>query len=74
MKTANGVTIEQGLRVWTNDLERGWVDLEYRDPWFEGEGSRREGWFYVQVHGELRRVIQSESRVSTRHPFTGEKA
>lgn len=70
MQTADRVKIVHGLAVWTNDLEAGRVDLEYRDRSQGSYPPRGEFWFYVQVPGKGR-VMQSETRVTTRHPFTG---
>jgi hypothetical protein len=75
MRTADGVEIVNGLRVWTNNVRRATVDLEYGTPWKE-----REWWFYVHEERDddgspgYRGVIMSETRVSTRHPSTGERA
>lgn len=76
MQTTDGVPITQGLRVWTNNVRRAVVDLDYGTPWQENG----EWWFYVhEERGDdggvpYRGVLQSESRVATRHPFTREKA
>jgi hypothetical protein len=67
-RTANGVPITEGLAVWTSDLERATVVT--LDGSFEEGG---ETWFYVST-AVSSRSLASESRVTTRHPFTGEKA
>lgn len=64
MKTADGVEITQGLRVWDYNLERGEVDLTHLDS---------QGWFDVNVDSGGRSYMNAE-RVCTRHPFTGERA
>lgn len=66
--TVDGVTIQAGLRVWTNNLERGEVVVSGRyRPHFEGHvrPGYQEWWFYVQVDGSGA-VEQSQSRVATR--------
>lgn len=74
LRTADRVPITNGLAVWTNDLEVGTVDLGYSDRRQDGWPPKGEFWFYVQVPGESRPVQQSETRVSTVHPFTGQRA
>lgn len=65
MKTANGVEITDGLRVWDYNLDRGVVDLS-------SLGS--DGWFYVGLDDQRGRTLMNWERVTTRHPFTGELA
>lgn len=76
MRTANGVTITHGLRVFTNDMETGTVDLEYEDaePETNQNNGHVEWWFYVNRDNGRGHKLMSESRVATRHPFTGEPA
>lgn len=79
--TADGVPITPGLRVWTNNLDRGVVVLpaegRYR-PDLEihpdaAPEHRRVWWFYVQIDGEPGiNVMQDGSRVATR--FEGRPA
>lgn len=64
--TTNHVEIVDGLRVWTNDVERGTVDLSR--SWVEN------GKLWFDVDTGRGKVLQSEDRVATRHPFTGERA
>lgn len=75
MRTADGFEVTHGLRVWDNNLERGSVDLEVRPPFSETNQNNGhvEWWFYIQ-RDKGGRDLTSESRVATRHPFTGEKA
>ena len=61
-KTANDVTITDGMTVWDNNLRRVTIDLSFS---FEENGE-----FWFNTSGGM----SSESRVSTVHPFTGEKA
>lgn len=70
-RTADGVPIAEGLSVWTNNVTRGRVTL--RGSWEEGG----KIWFDVLGDGTTespRRTLQSNDRVSTRHPFTGKRA
>jgi hypothetical protein len=78
VKTADGVVIAEGLRVFTNNLDRGVIDLgraEYE--WHAGE-ARYVLWFDVRVDttykGEAvdRRDMQADDRVATR--FEGRAA
>lgn len=75
MRTADGVEITHGLRVWDYDAQRGSVDLEYHAA--EAETNQNNGhvehWFYV-ARDTGGHKLMSESRVTTRHPFTREKA
>lgn len=61
--TANGVPLTEGLKVWNNELRR--VTVTLKGSWEENG----ELWFYT-AEGKL----TSESRVSTIHPSTGERA
>jgi hypothetical protein len=72
VKTANGVTITNGLRVLDYDYEIGTVDLDYRDPYPETNQNNGhvEWWFYVRRDSGGHKLM-SESRVTTRHPSTG---
>lgn len=72
MRTADGVPIVDGMRVWDYNLDRGVVDLS--------EGRRRigyglpfTGWFDVRLDGGGRSWVDA-SRVATRHPMTREVA
>jgi len=64
MRTADRVEITPGLRVWTSDLCPGTVT---DGATFTEAG---EGWFYVLEDGASRPTLSSESRTTTRHPFT----
>ncbi|ADB93785.1 hypothetical protein REDROCK_92 [Mycobacterium phage RedRock] len=79
-RTAFGQTLTQGTRVFTNNLDRGTVDLTNACfEWHAGE-NRYVLWFDVWVdtdyRGETldtpRRVMQSDDRVTTR--FQGKAA
>ncbi|AZV00884.1 hypothetical protein KIY87_gp11 [Mycobacterium phage Malec] len=77
-KTADGVPIYQGMRVFTNNLDRGVVDLSRAEfEWHAGEGIYHL-WFDVLVDTNYRgervsqRDMQSDDRVTTR--FQGEAA
>lgn len=74
--TADRVEITDGLRVWTNDLEAGFIDLGDAEFEWHGGESRYVLWFRVirdDKPGD-RGVLQSHDRVSTRHPFSREVA
>ncbi|AOT25013.1 hypothetical protein PBI_KALPINE_94 [Mycobacterium phage Kalpine] len=80
VRTADAVNITQGLRVYTNNLDRGTVDLTRAEfEWHAGE-NRYVLWFDVLVDtdymGEAlfqrRRVMQSDDRVATQ--FNGKAA
>lgn len=79
MRTADGVEITHGLRVWTNDLEAGFVDLESgwggRPAYSETNHNTGhvEWWFDVKLDKGGHKLM-SESRVATRHPSTRERA
>jgi hypothetical protein len=64
MKTADGVEITDGMRVWDYNLERGTVDLGRLDDL---------GWFDVRTDDGGRSYMNAE-RVCVRHPFTRESA
>lgn len=66
-RTANGVQITDGLRVWDYDLKSGSVDFAEtarfgRSYW--------DGWFRVRVDGAERTSMMNGERITTRHPFT----
>jgi hypothetical protein len=69
VKTADGVIITHGLRVFNNDLRTGTIDLLYRDPWSERNENNGhiEWWFYMSIDGmrEHVRHLTSASRVAT---------
>jgi hypothetical protein len=67
VKTADGVIITHGLRVFNNDLRTGTIDLLYRDPWSERNENNGhiEWWFYMQEDGREVPTITSASRVAT---------
>lgn len=74
-KTADGVKIVDGLRVWTNDLDTGRITLE--DVSFEQNDNTGEifMWFRVIRDNKLERgVLQSNDRVAVRNPFDGKTA
>lgn len=77
--TADGVEITHGLRVFTNNLDRGTVDLSGHAnwEWYPSE-KRYHLWFYVNVDTKYdgtqakSRYSQSDDRVATR--FEGKRA
>ena len=81
-KTANGVNIVPGLRVWDNDLKLGTVldkaphmERNYNPsngPVYPAAGSLTP-WFHVQVDGGHADSFDG-SRMTTVHPFTRAKA
>lgn len=81
-KTADGVLITHGLRVWTNDLEKGSVDLKHPVHWEENQNpghpdfGKKKPWFRVVLdrNPSGRGVEMSPDRVVTRHPGTRELA
>jgi hypothetical protein len=74
MRTADGTPIENGLRVFTNNLDTATVTINDRyKPWKEHNwnSDTDEWWFYVTLDkGGIQ--IMSESRVATM--FEGKKA
>lgn len=64
MRTADGVEITDGLRVWDYNLRRGTVDLSRLGT---------DGWFHVQTDEGGCSLMNAE-RVCVRHPFTRETA
>lgn len=74
--TADKVEITDGLRVWTNDLEKGAITLEDAEYEWHGPENRYVLWFRVlrDDRPEDRGVLQSDDRVATRHPFSREIA
>lgn len=78
VKTDDGAVLADGLRVFTNNLDRGVVDLSRAEyEWHAGE-SRYVLWFDVRVDTTYdgktvdREVQQSDDRVATR--FDGRAA
>ena len=77
-RTANGVEIVQGLRVFTNNLDRGTVDLAGCNWEWHGPEGVYHFWFYVNVDTNYKgepvsqRYSQSDDRVATR--FEGKLA
>lgn len=76
--TANGVEIVDGLRVFTNNLDRGTIDLTRATwEWYPSE-DKHHLWFYVDVDTDYKgnpveqRYSQSDDRVATR--FKGQNA
>lgn len=76
--TANKVEIVDGLRVFTNNLDRGTVDLSKATwEWYPSEKVHHL-WFYVDVDTHYtgkpveQRYSQSDDRVATR--FEGKSA
>lgn len=71
-RTANGIEITQGLRVFTNNLDRGTVDLSRADWEWHGPEGTYHLWFDVVLDtsykGEPKtgREMQSDDRVTTR--------
>ena len=78
VKTADGVVIANGLRVFTNNLDRGTVDLSRAEYEWHGGEQRYVLWFDVLLDtsykGEPKsgREMQSDDRVATR--FEGKTA
>lgn len=64
MKTADGVEITDGMRVWDYNLDRGVVDLSRMGT---------DGWFDVRTDTGGRSFMNAE-RICVRHPFTYEEA
>lgn len=78
--TADGVKLENGLAVFTNNLDRGTVNLDGAHwEWYPSEGIYHL-WFDVNVDTTYdgkavsRVVSQSEDRVATVHPPRRAKA
>jgi hypothetical protein len=74
--TADGVEIIEGLRVWTNDLTTGVIDLTEAEYELNHNTGEYTLWFRVKLDAASndRGVLQSEDRVATKNPFTGEIA
>ena len=78
VRTADGVEIRQGLRVFTNNLDRGSIDLSRADFEWNGSEGRYVLWFDVVLDTSYRgvpttgRELQSDDRVATR--FEGRSA
>lgn len=77
--TTDGVQIVQGLRVFTNNLDRGTVDLSRAHYDWHGPEDRWQLWFDVILDHDYkgnviegRREMQSDCRVTTR--FEGRNA
>ena len=76
--TADGKPVVDGLRVFTNNLDRGVVDLSRANYEWHGVENRYVLWFDVQLDtsykGEPKsgRELQSDDRVATR--FEGKDA
>jgi len=74
--TVDGKQIVQGLRVFTNNLDRGWIDLSSATyDWHEPE-QRWQLWFDVWIDhtwdgkvvtSQGKREMQSDCRVVTRY-------
>jgi hypothetical protein len=62
MRTANGVEITVGLKVWNNNLERCTVVEIASDGWHK----------VVYANGQDDNF--NGERMTTKHPFTGEMA
>jgi hypothetical protein len=71
MRTADGVPIVDGLRVWDYNLDRGVVDLSNARRMVQYVPS--DGWFDVRLDGGGKSLMNAE-RVVTRHPVTRETA
>lgn len=63
--TANGVPITVGLRVFTNNLDRGTVIALNEDGWHDVKVDCHTGGLPDRFNGE---------RLTTVHPFTREEA
>jgi hypothetical protein len=73
IKSADRQVLSQGVRVFTNNLDRGTVDLSDLDyEWHAGE-KRWVPWFDVLVDIDYKgnlsadKVLQSDDRVATRY-------
>lgn len=77
-RTVDGVEITDGLRVFTNNLDRGVVDLTMATWEWHGPEKTYHLWFYVNVDTKYtgepvqERYLQSDDRVVTR--FEGQMA
>lgn len=71
-RTADGVLITEGLRVWTNDLERGHISLAEAGYETNQNTGDKTLWFHVIRRLGDRGVLQSSDRVATR--FQGKPA
>jgi len=76
--TTDGVQIVQGLRVFTNNLDTGTVDLSRASYDWHGPEERWQLWFDVIVDHDYkgnpvegRRELQSDCRVATRFQGRG---
>jgi len=72
--TADRVEIVQGLRVFTNNLDRGTVDLSRAEWEWHGPEGKHHLWFDVVTEFDYKgnrsggaRVMQSDDRVATRY-------
>lgn len=72
--TANGKLIVQGLRVFTNNLDRGTIDLSKATYDWHGPEQRWQMWFEVVLDHDYkgnpvtgRSELQSDCRVTTRY-------
>ncbi|AVP41937.1 hypothetical protein SEA_JSQUARED_97 [Mycobacterium phage Jsquared] len=78
VRTADGQNIKQGMRVFTNNLDRGVVDLSRAEFEWHAVENRYVLWFDVLVDTTYdgktveRRDMQSDDRVATR--FNGRDA
>lgn len=78
VKSADGVALTDGLRVFTNNLDRGVVDLSRAEYEWHGGEDRYVLWFHVRVDTTYdgktveRSDLQSDDRVATR--FNGRAA
>jgi hypothetical protein len=73
IRSADRVELRDGMRVFTNNLDRGVVDLSRLEyEWHAGE-KRWVPWFDVRIDHDYRdqpasgRVLQSNDRVATRY-------
>jgi hypothetical protein len=81
-KTADGVEIVQGLRVFTNDLDAGYIDLNRGVTWEENQNpshpnfGTKTPWFYVVLDKDPsgRGKEMTPDRVGTVHPSTRKRA
>jgi hypothetical protein len=69
-KTADGVLITPGLRVFTNDWEWGTVTERQfeRGGMSDPGGEYFDGWFEVQLDGRTGYKIYNGERMTTREP------
>lgn len=71
MRTADGVLIVDGMRVWDYNLDAGVVDLS--NARFMMQYVPFDGWFNVRLDNGGRSLMNAE-RVAVRHPMSRKAA